>query len=242
MARRRMFSLDVVDTDVFLDMPMSTQTLYFHLGMRADDEGFVRSPKTAVRTIGASEDDLRLLIAKGYVIPFDTGVVAIRHWKQNNQICPSRITPTLCREEKSRLMEDDATKCYELLTVVQQNAAPLHTNGIQHGSKMLPQYRIDKNRLEEDSIYSADAAEPAGKNNSLPSLEEVKDYFRQAGLTASPEDFCNYYQSVGWKIGRADIVDWRAAARRWKSYTPKNAGHKSDAPAEKDYLQGENLI
>ena len=93
MARRRMFSLDVVDTDRFLDMPSSTQALYFHLGMRADDDGFVASPKRTAAMCGCSADDLNLLAAKGFVRPFESGVLVIIDWRKNNQIRPDRYTP-----------------------------------------------------------------------------------------------------------------------------------------------------
>ena len=83
IANRRMFSLDVVDTDLFLDMPVSTQCLYFHLGMRADDDGFVNSPKKITSMTGCKTDDLRILISKGFLLPFENGVVVIRHWKPN---------------------------------------------------------------------------------------------------------------------------------------------------------------
>ncbi len=84
MANRRMFSLDVVDTDKFLEMPLSTQALYFHFGMRADDDGFVSSPKRIIKSLCCNEDDLKLLIAKGYLIPFESGVVVISDWNINN--------------------------------------------------------------------------------------------------------------------------------------------------------------
>ncbi len=86
MANRRMFSLDVVDTDIFLDMPASSQNLYFHLGMRADDDGFVSSPKKITKLVNCGEDDLRVLISKGFVIPFDSGVVVIRQMDERRQI------------------------------------------------------------------------------------------------------------------------------------------------------------
>lgn len=86
MASKRMFSLDVIDTDKFLDMPTSTQCLYFHLGMRADDDGFVSSPKKITKLANCSEDDLKILESKGYIIPFEMGVIAIAHWNINNSI------------------------------------------------------------------------------------------------------------------------------------------------------------
>ncbi len=98
-----MFSLRIVDSDEFLDMPLSTQALYFHLSMRADDEGFINNPKKIRRMIGASEDDLKLLIAKSYLIAFDTGVVVIKHWKIHNYIRRDRLIETNCKEEKELL-------------------------------------------------------------------------------------------------------------------------------------------
>ena len=81
MADKRMFSLKIVDSDLFLDMPLSSQCLYFHLSMRADDDGFVNNPKKIIKIIGANEDDLKILIAKGFVIVFDQGIIVITHWK-----------------------------------------------------------------------------------------------------------------------------------------------------------------
>lgn len=110
MARRRMFSLDVVDTDVFLDMPASSQNLYFHLGMRADDDGFVASPRKITNMVNCSADDLKLLISKGFVIAFRSGVCVITDWKRNNSIQSQWRTPTQFREELNalRLSENGA--------------------------------------------------------------------------------------------------------------------------------------
>ena len=102
-----MFCLDVVDTDKFLDMPSSAQALYFHLGMRADDNGFVASPKRVTSMVNCGSDDFKLLIAKGYLIPFESGVVVIRHWKQNNYIRPDRYNETKHKEELQMLECND---------------------------------------------------------------------------------------------------------------------------------------
>ena len=98
-----MFSLDVIDTDNFLEMPVTTQALYFHLGMRADDDGFVSSPKKIMKIIGCKEDDLKVLITKGYVIPFESGIVVIKHWNQNNYIRPDRYKKTTHEKERQQL-------------------------------------------------------------------------------------------------------------------------------------------
>ena len=103
MADKRMFSLSVVDTDWFLDLPLSTQALYFHLNMRADDDGFVDAPNSIVRKIGASKNDFDLLIAKRYVLQFESGIIVIKHWRMHNSIRQDRIKHTQFQEELSRL-------------------------------------------------------------------------------------------------------------------------------------------
>lgn len=94
MAKKRMFSLGVIDTDAFMDMPLSAQALYFHLNLRADDDGFIGSPKRIAKIIGANEDDLKLLIAKRFVIAFEDGVIVIKHWRMHNAIRKDRYTQT----------------------------------------------------------------------------------------------------------------------------------------------------
>lgn len=102
MAQRRMFSPDIVASDAFLDMPPSTQALYFQFGMRADDDGFV-NPKFVMRMIGSTEDELKVLIAKKFVVPFDNGVIVIKHWRINNFIRKDRYKETVYLEQKNSL-------------------------------------------------------------------------------------------------------------------------------------------
>ena len=103
MAERRMFSKTIIDSDLFLDMPSSSQALYFHLSMRADDDGFINNPKKIQRMVSGSDDDLKLLIAKNFLIPFESGVVVIKHWKIHNYIRNDRYKETLYLDEKSQL-------------------------------------------------------------------------------------------------------------------------------------------
>ena len=139
MANRRMFSLDVVDTDNFLDMPLSAQGLYFHLGMRADDDGFISSPKKIIKIVNASEDDLKLLIIKGYLIPFESGVIVIKHWRQNNYVKGDRYKPTIYQNERKQLYAEN--NIYHLDTVC-----------IQNGTKTEPQDRLGKDSVGKDSV------------------------------------------------------------------------------------------
>ena len=136
MAERRMFAKTIIDSDSFLDMPLSTQCLYFHLSMRADDDGFINNPKKIQRMVGASEDDLKLLVAKNFIIPFESGIVVIKHWKIHNYIQSDRYKPTVYSEEKSML----DVKRNQAYTV-------LDTECIQSVSKVEAQDRLGKVRL-----------------------------------------------------------------------------------------------
>lgn len=107
MAERRMFAKTIIDSDAFLDMPTSSQLLYFHLSMRADDDGFVNKPKSVMRMVGCKEDDLKLLFVKKFLIPFESGIVVIKHWKIHNYIAKDRYTETKYKEEKSQLQLDE---------------------------------------------------------------------------------------------------------------------------------------
>ena len=103
MAERRMFAKTIVDSDMFLDMPLSSQALYFHLAMRADDDGFINNARKIQRMAGASGDDLKLLIAKRFLLEFPSGVIAIKHWRVHNYIRPDRYKETVYLEEKAQL-------------------------------------------------------------------------------------------------------------------------------------------
>ena len=114
MARRRMFNLDIIDTDLFIEMSQSSRLLYYELCMRADDDGFVSSPKKIQRVVGCSDDDFKVLITKKFIIPFETGVVVIRHWKIHNYIQKDRYKETLYSEEK-RLLSQEENGAYKLM-------------------------------------------------------------------------------------------------------------------------------
>ncbi|MBQ1838469.1 MAG: phage replication initiation protein [Ruminococcus sp.] len=151
MAQKRMFSNAVIDNDRFLDMPLSAQALYFHLGMKADDDGFVGSPKKTVRAVNCSEDDLRLLIAKGFVLCFDSGVVVITHWNAHNTIQKDRYTKTMYQEEFALLTTENKT--YRL-----SDGDKTDTAWIQTVSDTETQIRLDKNRVDKNRIDSSSAS------------------------------------------------------------------------------------
>ena len=135
MAKKRMFSLQIVDTDAFLDMPLSTQALYFHLSMRADDDGFVDNPKRIMKVVGAQEDDFKILLTKRFVLGFDNGIIVIKHWRINNYIQKDRYSETVYLEQKQQL------------TTKKNN---VYTECIQNVSRMDTQVRLDKIRIDKN--------------------------------------------------------------------------------------------
>ena len=206
MAKRRMFSLDVVDTDTFLDLPASSQSLYFHLGMRADDDGFVSSPKRITAMVNASGDDLKLLMAKGFVIPFDSGVCVIRDWKVNNYIQSDRYTPTLYMEERKHLSCKKSGQ-YDYSD----------TPCIQSVSELDTQVRLGKDRKAKSKSVKADKP-PRASRFTPPTVDEVKSYCteRERKNNVDPERFVDFYASKGWLVGKSKMRDWRAAVRSWE--------------------------
>ena len=154
MAEKRMFTQKIIDSDAFLDMPLSTQALYFHLNMRADDDGFVNNPKRIQRTVGASEDDLKLLVAKRFLICFENGVIVIKHWRMHNTLKNDRYRPTQYQEEYALLEVKDNKAYTEKLPVeIIANGTVMEPKRIQNCSTTEPQYSIDidKNSEEKNS-------------------------------------------------------------------------------------------
>ncbi|MCI5904607.1 MAG: replisome organizer [Oscillospiraceae bacterium] len=200
MAERRMFAKTIIDSDTFLDMPLSTQALYFHLSMRADDDGFINNPKKIQRMIGCCDDDLRLLIVKGFIIPFESGIVVIKHWKIHNYIQKDRYKPTIYQEEKS-MLEAKENKEY--------------TERVQNVSISETQVRLGKDSLElgKDSL---DKNPKTAKRFQPPTLEEVKAYCIERKNNVDPERFIDYYTSNGWLVGKTKMKDWKAAVRTWE--------------------------
>ena len=140
MAERRMFSLKIIDTDLFLDMPSSTQLLYFHLSMRADDDGFISSPKKIMKIANCSDDDIKILIAKKFIIPFESGICVIKHWRIHNYIQKDRYNETFYKDDKCKLINENGA--YEILD----------TECIQDVSRTDTQVRLGKERLDKDNI------------------------------------------------------------------------------------------
>ncbi|MFQ9728930.1 MAG: phage replication initiation protein [Clostridium perfringens] len=145
MAERRMFSKTIIDSDIFLDMPLSTQALYFHLSMRADDDGFVNNPRKIQRMVGCGDDDIKLLIAKQFIIPFESGICVIKHWRIHNYIRNDRYKPTMYQEEKGQLLLEE-NNMYEL-----SNSVPLIDTDSSKNNVGIPNgYQMDTNGIPSD--------------------------------------------------------------------------------------------
>ena len=200
MAERRMFTKKITNSDEFISMPHSSQNLYFHLNMEADDEGFVNGVKRIMRTINANEDDLRILITKRFLIVFESGVIVIKHWKLHNSIRNDRFKPTDYITEKSQIIEKDNG----IYTDLQPNDNQETTTWV---------HRLGKDSIGKDSI---------GKKKRTshfvpPSLEELQSFISDNSYNVNAETFINHYDAVGWKVGKNKMKDWKAAVRSWNS-------------------------
>lgn len=187
MAERRMFAKTIIDSDAFCDMPLSTQALYFHLSMRADDDGFINNPKKIQRMIGCGDDDLKLLIAKRFIIPFESGIVVIKHWKIHNYIQKDRYRETVYQEEKAMLGVKD-NKAYTLLD----------TPCIHPVSNPDTQDSIGKGRLEEgkDSVgdNEPDSSNPPPPPETKKPTKHKRGEYKNVLLTNEEvEKLCNDY-------------------------------------------------
>ena len=190
MAERRMFAKTIIDSDAFIDMPVTARLLYYDLAMRADDDGFVNSPKKIMRMVGASQDDLAILISKKFIIPFDSGIVVIKHWRIHNYIRKDTYHETTYREEK------------RLLTLDEKNAYTLQVRD-ESVDGTLTQVRLGKVRK--------------GKNIKIPpTLEEVTAYCNERHNNIDPQTFIDFYESKGWYVGKNKMKDWKACIRTWE--------------------------
>ena len=205
MAEKRMFSKKIIDTDWFMDMPATTQNLYFHLSMRADDDGFVASPRRIVKLIGASEDDYKLLIAKKFVITFESGVCVIKDWRINNYLRSDRYTETVYQEEK------------HLLNVKENGEYEV---GIPTG-------------IPEVSTVSYSNSNSISNSNNInnnifkkPSIEEVREYCKERNNNIKAEEFIDFYESKGWYVGKNKMKDWKASVRLWEQRDKKTQQSK----------------
>lgn len=167
MAQRRLFSQAIVESDAFLDMPISSQALYFHLGMHADDDGFI-NPKKIMRMIGAPPDDLNVLLTKRFVLRFESGVVVIKHWLIHNTIRQDRYKETMYLEEKSLLKLKENKAYTELATI-----------GLPSGNQMEPQVKLSKDKLSKDKEDKEIRISLATQSVAVDPVNEIISLFKE---------------------------------------------------------------
>ena len=224
MAQRRMFNKTITNNDKFLEMPVGSQVLYFHLSMNADDDGFVDNWKSIMRMIGAKEDDLKVLVAKQYIIPFESGVIVIRHWRINNYLQNDRITPTNYQEELAQLELDKG------------NVYIMYTECI---------HSIDKNSIDKNSIEYKESI----KKFIKPTIEEIETYCKERNNGINANAFYDFYESKNWYVGKNKMKDWKACVRTWEQRQPKketpewfNKELKNEPLTEEEKKEFDNLL
>ena len=236
MANKRMFTMKIVDSDAFLDMPLSAQCLYFHLNMRADDDGFIGNPKRIMKVVGAADDDLRLLIAKSFVLTFENGVIVIKHWRMHNTLSKRRYHETQYSDEKRNLL-------------LKKNGSYSLTSGEP----------IDDSRLVEMFDSSGEQTENADLGLGLDidkdlDLDLDLDSDKDIIITVSKDTVCqtdvkeimekwNCLQSIGIKpVIRLNRNSKRCGnlVARIKEYGKENVLKAIEKIKSSDYCQGKN--
>ena len=211
MAERRMFARTIVTSDAFLDMPLSARCLYFALGMYADDEGFVNSPKSIMRISGASADDINILLVGRFLIAFPSGVCLIKHWRINNYLRSDRFQPTKYTEERNQIMIEE-NGAYALISERYTNGIP--NDGIPSiGEIREEKVSIGKERVEEIAPPSVAASH---SRFIKPTIEEITAYCSEHKNNVAPQAFFDFYESKGWRVGNQPMKDWKASVRTWE--------------------------
>lgn len=235
MAQKRMFTMKIVDSDAFLDMPLSTQCLYFHLNMRADDDGFIGNPKRIMKIIGASEDDLRLLIAKRFVLTFEDGVIVIKHWRMHNTLSRDRYAETSYTDEKKMLLLKD-NGSYSLT-----GGNPIDDTRLIERSGRQTQQRRNKNATKTHSDKGLDIDKDIDKEKDNK-LIVSKDTICQTDVRRVIEEW-NKLQEVGIN----PIRDIKPSSKRCqllkgriREYGIDEVLNAINNVRKSDFLRGEN--
>ena len=219
MAERRMFSKSIIDSDAFIDMPARSRLLYFDLAMRADDEGFVDSPNKIIRMTGAAKEDLDILVNKHYIIPFESGVLVIRHWKIHNYIQKDRFKPTFYQNEKEHLRLENGN-VYTLETECIQSVSGTDTQ-VREGKERLGKVRggeaahtrqvIDATACHRMPPHINDADTEAGNQPRAPTRQQIeaayKEICRKHG-TQPRQGFIDRFKSYNHRDWKSDLEKW----------------------------------
>lgn len=211
MAERRMFAKTIVLSDAFLDMPLGARCLYMTMGMLADDDGFVNNPKSIMRQSGATTDDLKILIEKKFIIPFESGVIVIKHWRINNYLQKDRYQETKYIEEKSQLQIDEKGAY----------TSNVYTEYVYTG----------KDRIGKDRI---------GNKYIAPTLEEIQAYCTQRNNNVDAQKFYDYYTRNDWKDSKGNKVkNWKQKVITWEKHDSAPVKTDDYKPMTEDKMSDE---
>lgn len=247
MAERRMFAKTIIDSDAFLEMPVTAQLLYFHLSMRADDDGFINKPKAIMRMCGSKDDDIMLLFSKKFILPFESGVVVIKHWKIHNYIRKDTYTETKYKEEKA-LLELDENSSYRLLI---DPSTQVRNEVVTSPST---QVRLGKERISKDNLVKDNYIECVEDSPPPPPKKTRHKYGMYSNVLLTDEDYeklqkefphdysdridrlSEYLESTGKKY-KNHLATIRAWARKDK---PQATARKSNSNPFLDMLKEES--
>lgn len=238
MATRRMFSIRLINSAKFLKMPISSQALYFHLGLHADDDGIVEA-FPVMRYVGCTEDDLRVLMSKGFVQVLNDDLVAyITDWNEHNKIRADRKIDSIYKDLLIKLNPD-------VKLIEKRKRADAKDRQAMDGQRTddgqstdgIGKVRLGKVRLGKDSI-GEDSKKPAARFIP-PTMEDVEGYCRERKNGIDPQRFIDYYTSNGWKVGKNPMKDWKAAIRTWEKNGSQSGGGQQ---AKWDYTTHANPV
>lgn len=200
MANKRMFTKQIIDTDAFLDMPLSSQALYFHLNMRADDDGFIDNPKRVMRLIGSNQNDIDVLLAKRFILAFESGVIVIKHWRMHNTIRKDRYTPTVYSDELKQLTLKN-NDSYTELNQISNNGNHLATKRQPLGN---PDIDLDLG-LDIDIDIDKEHKILFGQKNEN---DESKTIAKTIAKTENEMLFDKFWNVYPKKVGKKNAIDW----------------------------------
>ena len=220
-----MFAKTIIDSDSFLDMPLSTQALYFHLSMRGDDEGFVNNPKKLARMLGSGDDELKVLIAKKFIILFDSGVIVIKHWKMHNYIRGDRIKDTNYSDERDMLLTNEngsytmIDECVSRMSVNPPSNVSVVEDSIGKVRKGKVSIVENTCTYEKESDFSL-SRDTHYDNLSKEYKEALQVFIESMGLSYPFDDFVNSLQAKASYKYKNFVKTYRAWA---KNHIPKQA-------------------
>ena len=235
MAERRMFAKTIIDSDAFLEMPVTSQLLYFHLAMRADDDGFINKPKSIMRMIGATQGDAEMLVRNKFIIPFESGIVVIKHWKIHNYIRKDMYHKTKYKEELSLLGFDENNAYTERYELVTDSSQPCN----EVVASPSTQDRLGKDRLGKDNKKkkrnTVDYARILSKVEDKSLVETYQEYIKMRKLIKAPmtekalEMLINKVESLEpGNVERQKMLLNKSIMNNWKSIYPLDDKQQSE--------------